>query len=84
MVGLILNKLIIKCLLPEASIGFQSNSMMLDYSLEALMSITSILLLISNRNLDYSNPYKKNLKRASQVLIIVSILKYRYRIDYMH
>ena len=30
---IILNKVIIKCLLLESSIGFQTNSMMLDFSL---------------------------------------------------
>jgi len=38
-VGLILNKVIVKCLLPEASIGFQSNSLMIDFSLKSSSQI---------------------------------------------
>ena len=34
-VGLILNKVIVKCLLPAASIGFQANSLMIDFSSKA-------------------------------------------------
>jgi hypothetical protein len=36
---IVLNKVIVKCLLPEASIGFQTNSLMIDFSLTSSIQI---------------------------------------------
>jgi hypothetical protein len=48
---IILNKVVERCLLPEASIGFKTNSLMIDYSLKASIQIikTKVQIAFLNR-----------------------------------